>query len=127
MEYNKLLEYCKNATKYIIDHNSIAESDCVGMYGDIYGKAVYQKLKELNIGRDLGYGELEKYEAENILKSGYFDIEINKLEQEEQAFKLEVKSKEINILYTRKAYRISVIALIVSIISIVSSMCLMII
>jgi hypothetical protein len=104
---------CKTATEHLIEHKSISEKQSISMFG-INGSAVYEKLKEIGVGKNIGYGDLQvTSEAKRLINSQYFETLIEKIENEEHDRMLSNKSKEATI----KSARIAKIALVLSILS----------
>ena len=107
----------KDATKYLSEHRTISEKKCIEMFQE-NGTYIYQTLKDKGIGKSYGYGDLIRTpETDHLLSSGYFDNLIKEMNQQEEDDKLERDYKRSVISHNRKTYRISVIALIISIIS----------
>lgn len=104
---------CKTATEYLIEHKSISEKQAISMFG-VNGSAVYEKLKEIGVGKNIGYGDLQvTSEAKRLISSQYFETLIEKMENEEHDRALSNKSKEAAII----SAHIAKIALILSILS----------
>lgn len=51
----KLILMCKSATEYIIGNKSISQKKCEELFGSS-GTAVFEKLKSLGVGKNIGYG-----------------------------------------------------------------------
>ena len=109
----------EEANAYLDDNRSISEKKCVEMYGS-NGYPVYKKLEELGVGRKYGYGDLQRTpKASELRKSNYFKDLIKEVRQKEYDAELDRESKRVSIRYTKRAYAISIIALILSTASIV--------
>ena len=52
---------CKTATEHLIEHKSISEKQSISMFG-INGSAVYEKLKEIGVGKNIGYGDCKLHQ-----------------------------------------------------------------
>lgn len=112
MDKNLIL-MCKSATEYIIRNKSISQKKCEELFGSS-GTVVFEKLKSLGAGKNIGYGDLQvTQEAKRLIDTKHFDNLIEQIERDEYDRNLSNKSKKATI----KSVRIAKIALILSIFS----------
>lgn len=112
MDKNLIL-MCKSATEYIIRNKSISQKKCEELFGSS-GTVVFEKLKSLGAGKNIGYGDLQvTQEAKRLIDTKHFDNLIEQIERDEYDRNLSNKSKKTTI----KSVRIAKIALILSIFS----------
>ena len=65
---------CKSATEYIIGNKSISQKKCEELFGSS-GTAVFEKLKSLGVGKNIGYGDLQvTQEAKRITERDYDNV-----------------------------------------------------
>lgn len=104
---------CKSATEYIIRNKNISLKKCEELFGSS-GTVVFEKLKSLGAGKNIGYGDLQvTQEAKRLIDTKHFDNLIEQIERDEYDRNLSNKSKKATI----KSVRIAKIALILSIFS----------
>lgn len=109
----KLILMCKSATEYIIGNKSISQKKCEELFGSS-GTAVFEKLKSLGVGKNIGYGDLQvTQEAKRLMDTKHFDNLIERIERDEYDRNLSNKSKKAAI----NSALIAKIALILSIFS----------
>lgn len=108
-----LILMCKSATEYIIKNRSISQKKCEELFGSS-GIEVFERLKGLGAGKNIGYGDLQvTQEAKRLIDAKYFENLIKQIDRDEYDRYLSNKSKEATI----KSTRIAKIALILSILS----------
>ncbi|WP_302994025.1 hypothetical protein [Bacteroides clarus] len=108
-----LIIMCKSATEYIIKNRSISKKKCEELFGSS-GIEVFERLKGLGVGKNIGYGDLQvTQEAKRLIDTKYFENLIKQIDRDEYDRYLSNKSKEATI----KSTRIAKIALILSILS----------
>lgn len=109
----------EEANAYLDDNHSISEKECLEMYGS-NGYDIYKELKRIGAGKNIGYGDLQRTKkASELRKSNYFKCLAMEIRQKEYDAELDRETKRVSICYTKRAYAISIIALILSAISIV--------
>lgn len=108
-----LIIMCKSATEYIIKNRSISKKKCEELFGSS-GIEVFERLKGLGVGKNIGYGDLQvTQEAKRLIDTKYFENLIKQIDRDEYDRYLSNKSKEATI----KSTRIAKIALILYILS----------
>ncbi|MBD5584858.1 MAG: hypothetical protein HDQ88_07235 [Clostridia bacterium] len=121
MNDEKLVLFCKEAIQYILDNKSITDKECMAKFGDYYGELVFKELIRLKAGNQVGYGPVER-NSNTISLLDYLNCELEKIRQKEKDALLDRQLKKVKIKYTKRAYIISIIAIFLSIASIIISL-----
>ncbi len=105
------------------EKGTLDDNDYKEIAGDLdIGKGVRDILLQKGCCGHRGYGVIVHNEKTDIaIKSELFKKIIYKVEQEEYERKIDMESKITSIKYARKAYRQSWVAIIVSIITIITT------
>lgn len=81
---------------------------------------VFNELVRLKVGNQVGYGPVEKNKNTHSFIE-YFNKRMENIKQKKADAALDRESKWTSIKYTKRAYIISIIAILLSVISIVVS------
>ena len=91
------------------------------IFGKHYGNMVFKELVRLEVGNQVGYGPVEKNKNTQSFID-YFNAKLENIKQIKEDAILDRESKWTSIKYTKRAYIISIIAIFLSIISIIVSL-----
>jgi hypothetical protein len=120
MEDERFISYCIDAVNYILDNKRITDKECEEKFGKYYGDMVFNELVRLKVGNQVGYGPVEKNKNTHSFIE-YFNKRMENIKQKKADAALDRESKWTSIKYTKRAYIISIIAILLSVISIVVS------